>query len=361
MTYSAAQYFGARNLLVNCAEAQTGERILIAHEPPGLGYYDNRVVDCVASAAEGLGMQAICMDVGFDSQARALPAAVKLAIEGADVVVFFARLGDQLRFSEMPEGKRIVVSYALCPDMLGSGFGTAHHDAFLQLKNSVNTAISQANSIHVTCPRGTDFRGQPQLRLESSCDTSIRRFPMSVPTPVPAHSFSGRVAMPGFLTGTGSQYYSPYTVELPGQVFAIFEQGRLTQFEGDATSVGIANRHYDHVARELGIERDFVHSWHAGIHPGCGFPGQAHDSYERWSGSGFGNPRLLHFHTCGSYAPGEICWNVIDPTIRADGIALWEKGRLRMDNLPDADALLTTFPCAAKAFAQPDDRIGLSA
>lgn len=358
MTYTASQYFGARNLLMNCAQARPGETVLIAHEPADLGYYDNRVVDCVASAAEGLGMVAKSLNVGFDSQARALPDEVVQAFDSADVIVFFARLGDQLRFSQMPEGKRIVVSYALCPDMLGSGFGTAHHDAFLRLKDAVNSAIASAENVHVTCPRGTDYIGQPQLKLTTGSDTTIRRFPMSVPTPIPAHSFSGRVAMPGFLTGTGSQYYTPYTVEFQGEVFALFEQGRLTGFEGDAESVAVANRHYDHVADSLGIDRDFVHSWHAGIHPGCGFPGMARDSYERWGGAGFGNPRVLHFHTCGGYAPGEISWNVIDPTVTLDGVKLWDNGRLRVDNLQESSEIMDMFPCAAQTFARPDDRIG---
>jgi len=246
MTFTASQYSGARNLLLNCAEVQPGETILIAHEPASLAYYDNRVVDCVAAAAEGLRMQCNTMDVGFNRQARDLPEAVLQAFENADVIIFFARLGDQLRFSQMPTGKRVVVSYALCPDMLGSGFGTAHHDAFLRLKDVVNTAIASAENVCVTCPRGTDYSGHPLLDLTAGSDTTTRRFPMSVPTPVPAHSFSGRVAMPGFLTGTGSQYYAPYTVEFQGEVFALFDKGRLQGFEGDADSVGVANRHYDH-------------------------------------------------------------------------------------------------------------------
>jgi hypothetical protein len=26
----------------------------------------------------------------------------------------------------------------------------------------------------------------------------------------------------------------------------------------------------------------------------------------------FANPRYLHFHTCGNYAPGEIAWSLFD-------------------------------------------------
>ena len=51
----------------------------------------------------------------------------------------------------------------------------------------------------------------------------------------------------------------------------------------------------------------------------------------RWAQTVFANPRVLHFHTCGTGPPGEICWMVIDPTVTIDGVALWENGRLHPD------------------------------
>lgn len=52
----------------------------------------------------------------------------------------------------------------------------------------------------------------------------------------------------------------------------------------------------------------------------------APDNHERWNGRAFGNPRLPHFHTRGARAPGEIAWNVVDPSIIADGLAAWKDG-----------------------------------
>lgn len=351
---------GAHNLLTNCAHAKAGDRLLIAYEPAEYGYFDADSVQIVSDAARALQLQVDTIDVGFNPENPVLTPELLTSFEAADIVLFLARLGDQLRFSDMPQGKKVIVSFALTRELFGSGFSNGHHDAFLELKSAVNQTLATAREVTLTCPNGSHVNGRPEMNLAPSGDTSILRFPMSVFTPVPAHSFSGRLAMPGFLTGTGSRYYEPYTVEFQGQVYALMEQGRLTGFAGEnPDDVALAEAHYDHVAALFGIDRNFVHSWHAGIHPGCGYPWQASENYERWGGAAFGNPRILHFHTCGAYAPGEISWNIIDPTIIVDGVTLWDKGRFHAERLVNGPEILARFPCAASLFEAPDTDIGL--
>lgn len=350
---------GAENMLVNCAGAQPGERLLIAYESPEFGYYDADAVACVQGAARALSLKTKTYDVGFSPDNPLLGTELKEQFERADIILFLARLGDQLRFSDMPVGKRIVVSFALDAWMFGTAFGNTHHGAMLRLKNNIAQSMDRAQEVHVTCRRGTDFRGKPVMNLNANGDTSVLRFPMSVFAPVPAFSFSGRVALCGFLTGTGSPYYDDYTLEFDKTLLAIMENGRLMGFEGDPAHVAAANAHYDRVAGKFGIERNFVHSWHAGMHPGCGYTRPARNNYERWGGSSFGNPRILHFHTCGTYAPGEISWNVIDPTIRVDGVPVWQDGVFHADRLRGGQDILDRFPCAARAFKTPERRIGL--
>lgn len=351
---------GARNLLENCARAQTGDRLLIAWESPDYGYFDDTAVGCVKHAARQMGLLVQDIEVGFNPDKPHLTPDLLEKFETADIVLFLARLGDQLRFSDMPQGKKIIVSFALNRHLFGSGFANGHHDAFLQIKSAVNAVLARAENVRLTCPAGTDVTGKPELDLGALKDTSILRFPMSVFTPVPAHSFSGRVALAGFLTGTGSRYYDDYTQEFAGQVFALMQEGRLTGFAGEAGDVARANAQYDRVAGMFGIDRNFVHSWHAGIHPGCGYPWDMRANYERWGGAAFGNPRILHFHTCGAYAPGEISWNVIDPTIEVDGVILWDRGIFHAKRLPGGAGILARYPCAAGLFAHPDPEIGLA-
>ena len=111
-------------------------------------------------------------------------------------------------------------------------------------------------------------------------------------------------------------------------MFAHIENGRICGFDGDAAEIAAIRRHYARVSGRFGIDADVVHSWHAGIHAGCRFDGRPGDNPDLWSNSVFGHPRYLHFHTCGDYAPGEICWMVANPSIVADGEVLWADGRL---------------------------------
>ncbi|MEP2029679.1 MAG: hypothetical protein ABJI96_13345 [Paracoccaceae bacterium] len=348
---------GAHNLLRNCAHARDGDRLLIAYEPAEHGYFDADAVGIVTRAAQAIGLDVHVFDVGFNPNEPHLTPDLLAQFEAADIILFLARLGDQLRFSDMPQGKKIIVSFAMTRELFGSGFSNGHHDAFLALKTEVNTVLDAADEVQITCPLGTQITGRPVMNLDPDGDTTVMRFPMSIFTPVAAHSFSGRAALK-FLTGTGSKYYDDYTIEFDQPVFALMENGRLTGFEGFAPDVARANAQYDRVANLFGIDRDFVHSWHAGIHPGCGYPWDMHDNWERWGGAAFGNPRILHFHTCGAYAPGEISWNIFDASISIDGIRYWDQGVFRADRLPNGSGILSQYPCAAGLFAMPEQDIG---
>lgn len=350
---------GAENLLINGASIRRNDRLLIVREEPGLGYYDEEIVIAVAEAGRRLGATVAVMEEPFNPQADELPAGVLDAMARADRTVFLARIGDQLRFCGALSNGRAVVSYALDADMLGSAYGTSDHRAFKRLKTALNEMLGAAASIRVTCPAGSDFEGPGPGLGAALPDVGIDRFPMPVFTPVPAARFSGTVALPGFLVGTGSIYYEPYALEYEGSLFANFADGRIAGFTGDAAAVKATEAHYRFVADRYGIDKDFVHSWHAGIHPGCEFFGVASDNFQRWSGAAFGNPRLLHFHTCGAYAPGEISWNMVDPTILVDGVAVWKDGVLRPELVPGGKEILAHYPCAKAVFDMPGRNIGI--
>lgn len=350
---------GAANLLVECAQLKSGDRLLLVHEEPGRGYYDDQLIGVIEQQAERLGIDVELLECPFDPWATVVPAAVKDKMRSDVTTLFLARIGDQLRFSDLGSQGKAIVSYALDLQMLGCGFGVGNFNAFADLKRAIDEVLSTAEEIRLTCPNGTACTGRLEHPTTQREDVNILRFPMLTFTPVSAAAFSGKVALPGFLVGTGSIYYRPYAVELPGALFARFENGRLTKFEGDEKSVEMANDHYDFVSKKFGIDRNYVHSWHAGIHPGCRFQNPASEDYERWSGSAFGNPRLLHFHTCGAYAPGEICWNVVDPTLSADGVDIWKAGVLDVAAIPGGEAILSKHEDVARLFRFPETMIGI--
>ncbi|MBL8588553.1 MAG: hypothetical protein JNK46_08490 [Methylobacteriaceae bacterium] len=353
---------GVRNLLVECAGAQPGERLVIFHEDPALGFYEAGLHDALAEAMSGFGLDVRQMRVDFAPRDPTLSEPVRRALGEADHALFLARLGDQLRFCAMPPGSRPIVSYAVDRRSFASEFAGASYTGFVALKSALNELLAGARHIRVTCPLGTDFSGAlPTQESAEPPDVTIQRFPMTVFAPLDARGFAGKVALGPYLLGTGSRYYEPYQLRLEQPVEAHFEAGRLLRFEGPADARRSVEAHYRRVADEFGIDPDVVHSWHAGIHPACAFDGRIEDNFERWSGCAFGNPRILHFHTCGDYAPGEICWNVFDPTILVDGLAIWRNGRIDIDQAPGVAAVLERSPELRALFDRPERRIGLGA
>ena len=352
---------GARNLLIDCADCQPGDSVLIIHETCDSPHYDPELGPALCKVAARHHLRAKMLSVPFNSEVRDPDAALAEEIAQADCTIFLARLGDQIRFRPNSVRSTQVINYALDCEMLASSFGTTEYAAFDQLKDLVNAALASTSEIHVTCPAGTDFRGRPPLMDQTAGDTTLKRFPVSVFAPVGATGFEGRIAQKGFLTGTGSQYYSPWACELKEPLFVLFEGTRITGFEGSATDVAAAKAHYEFVAQRYGIDPYCIHSWHAGIHPGCEYRQTAGSNFERWSGSAFGNPRLLHFHTCGDYPPGEISLNVLDPTVHIDGIAVWEDGRFYPERLAGGADLLAAYPSMRATFENPAFNVGQAA
>jgi hypothetical protein len=349
---------GARNLLVNCAKCHSGDTLLIVRETDDGGYYDPELCLAISAVADEIGLVTEIFGVPLNREASVPSEILEHKMQAADCTLFLARLGDQIRFRPKSSLNTQIINYALDREMLASPFGTIDYQAFDALKALINNTIFQADVIHVTCPAGTDFEGKPVAAPMGAMDTTLKRFPVSVFAPIPAVGFHGCIAQNGFLTGTGSQYYTPWSCELKETLFVNFEGTQITGFEGSATDVAAAKAHYDFVSKKYGIDTYYVHSWHAGIHPGCEFKEPAGHHFGRWGGSAFGNPRLLHFHTCGAYPPGEISLNILDVTVRIDGVNVWEDGELYVDRIPGGEDLLKAYPDMRTIFEKPATRVG---
>ena len=349
---------GAKNLLNDCADLKAGDTLLIISEDPQYGWYDKAAPDIVAKQAEEMGITPTRIYVGEPGN---LPdPVVDATITAHDCTIYFARIGDQDRFSELAPGKKSVMSYIRDEEMLGSAYGRTPYGASVQLKEAINDILLSAENIKITCPAGTDVEGRASSEARSEkADVSVHRFPLGVPLPLAASGFSGRVAITHFITPTGSKTYHPASITLENTVFADFTDGRIDGFSGAKRDVIRTEDHYSMVARKFNIDPNFVHSWHAGIHPGCDYKHPASDDPDRWSNTVFTNPRVLHFHTCGAYAPGEICWMIFDHTVCVDGINLWEDGRLCLDSFLQTRACLESSPELAALCKNPAQRIGL--
>ena len=350
-----------RNLLENCAGCEAGQSVLFIHETETDGYYDPALPELVAKAAKQLGYQSELYGVALHKQATQLAPDLVARIERADCAVFLARLGDQIRFRPNALKSAQVICHALDCEMMGSPFGETEYHAFAALEQIVTKSMSAARDIHVTCPAGTDYRGSVGNSKTTACNTALKRFPLSVFKPVSSKGFTGHIAQKGFLTGTGSSYYTPWTCEIRDTLFVRINGSYIQGFDGTEQDVKSARAHYEYVGRTLKLDTYAVHSWHAGIHPGLSYKQKAARHFERWSGGAFGNPRILHLHTCGREPPGEISLNVLDPTVRLDGVAVWENGRLFPERLAGGAALLSRYPEMKEIFDNPRTSVGQSA
>lgn len=349
---------GARNLLQNCAQCQAGDSVLVVRETEEDGFYDPALAGELCKVASTLGINTEIYDVEFMREVTDPDADLASKMHGADCTIFLARLGDQIRFREQDASLSQIICYALDREAMASDFGKIDYRAFEHLCRLINIEIAAAAEIHVTCPAGTDFSGTADAFQSIGGDITRKRFPVSIFAPVPADGFSGRVVQKGFLTGTGSNYYTPFSCGIEETLTIYFEANRITGFEGSQEDIAAATQHYKFVGEKFGIDTFYVHSWHAGIHPGCGYNAPAAANLERWSGGAFGNPRILHFHTCGNYPPGEISVNVLDPTVRIDGVILWEDGVLFAERVPGGAELLAAYPEMAKLFSDPIRCVG---
>lgn len=346
---------GARNLLLDCAGLEPDMSVLILHEDPQLGWYDLQAPQAVAEQARHLGMRVSLMPVGAPGQS--LEANVSTAMQQHDCIVFFARIGDQSRFEQPPTSQRRVMCYIRDAAMLASDYGRTPYRCMRELLQAIDGILSRASSIEIRCPLGTEFIGRMDTGLPVT-DVSILRFPLGVHCPIAAAGFSGRVALAHYLTPTGSRVYEPAWLELEQLVYARVENGRIMGFVGQTEQVNHVQRHYHQVAEQFDLQWDNVHSWHTGFHPGCAYPTEVAANPDRWSNTVFTHPRCLHFHTCGQYAPAEICWMVLDHSVAVDGILLWHRGRLRPENFASTAQCLATRTELSTLFARPTNTIG---
>ncbi len=109
---------GARNLLVNCGEVTAESSVLIITEAE-LGFYDTSSMEAVERVAKKLCYKVEVLPVKFNPIVTDPDESLLAKMAEFDRVVFFSRLGDQLRFRPSMQGAYSIMSYALDGNMLG--------------------------------------------------------------------------------------------------------------------------------------------------------------------------------------------------------------------------------------------------
>ena len=334
---------GAEFLIKDAIGAKSGETLAIIAEDPGLGIYDAMVPLCVADVADQLGITTKIISVGHHVGLEGISPEVMHALTHFDHVLFQSRLGDSLRFSNIPGSASKTMSYALDISILGGVSCTVPHRVMEAVRAAYDQRADTTRNWRITCANGTDISGTQDVDMVASGDVedfTVTRYPVCAPRPIACNRASGVVALSHWLMASGNRYYPDDELLLSEPVFAHVDNGRIQGFDGPDALVADVHTYYERVGEYFGLNPWSVHSWHAGINPGARYPIRGERGLERWGKVAFANPRYLHFHTCGNYAPGEIAWSIFDATVEFDGETMWDQGKLIFLDGPEVKTIL---------------------
>lgn len=350
------QRAGALNLLKNCLSIEAGDNVLIIGEEGRSAFFDAAVCDIVAEAAREAGARPRIMIAPQTDGPNDIPADIAEAMGNADHTLFFARLGDRMRFVRLPGNGTKTMCYTRDAGYLGAEFGRVPYGLYVDVLDRLMARISVASACRIRCPLGTDLTadlalpdGENSGGDPVAADFTVKLFPVMIFPPLSCAQMSGRLALGRWLMSTTVNAYEGSLFEIGGDVFAILDRGRITGFEGAASEVARIEAHFRKVASSVGGDPFAINSWHAGIYPKTYYPGVATKRVEHWADIVYGSPRYTHFHACGG-DPGDICLSLFDATISFDEEVLWDAGRFAFLDREDMRALKAGYGGAEKAY-----------
>ncbi len=339
---------GADNLLLDSMGIGPDQRMLVVEEPDDCTLFEKRFADFIVQHAGFHGVTSVRRSPALVADPKDFPRDILQMMQEVDHTLFLSRLGDYCRFTNLEAPCSKTICYVRSLDMLGSAFAGTCNRLFHSLLERFESELFAAREWRIRCPLGTDIRGGFAWDQDSEGEFSMNLFPVTTFRPAPCGTADGRVALSRWLMPGGAPKVDNARLMLDETIVAEVSNGELTGFTGSIESVRAANDHYDHVAGTLGINRNRIHSWHAGMNPFTRFDGDlATDrGLAEWEAISFASPRYLHMHTCGDIPPGEISWSVFNPTVEVDGQTLWEDGQFLWLQRPDIRPMLDASPGA---------------
>ncbi len=339
---------GINNLLCNCLDIKPGESLLIIAEPEGSGFYEEGIDKLIAKQAAAIGavVQILRPPLG-DAAFRDSFGSVFSSIRTAHHTLFLSRLGDKLRFSNIPGSGSKTMSYTPEFAMLDAEYAAVPWGLFQQVHDRVLATMAQADSYRITCPLGTQLSGRARgVECQPVNDTiapfAVKLFPVLIYPPLRCIDLEGQIVLGPYLSSTSINHFENSSLKLEHPVTAHVEGSRIVRFEGDPGAVAAVQAQYQRVGKLSGGNQYTIHSWHTGIYPKTFYSHPIDDDIERWSDLVFGSPRYTHFHTCGK-EPGNISAMVVDATIWFDDDPIWEAGRFVFLDRPEQQALLGNY------------------
>jgi len=347
---------GARNLLQTCVGVEPGDTVLLVGENGPKAFFDPAICSLIAKSVEAMGARPEIVVAPEISRPEDFPDDLSELISKRDHTIFFSRIGDQVRFSDLNGSGTKTMCYIRDADYLGAPFSRVPYGVFVEIHDLLMAEISAVDTITVRCPKGTDlsidmtgFRNSTPDQKGAETEFTLKLFPILIHPPLACTGMSGRIALGDWLMSTSTTLYDDSLVTMNAPLIANVEAGRIVDFEGDASEVERVRNHMLALAGQDEAEAFKLNSWHTGIYPPTFFHGNPSANIESWADIVFGNPRYTHIHMCGS-EPGQIALSIFDPIVEFDGVRYWDAGDFSFLDRPDCQAVLEKYNCPAEAF-----------
>ncbi|MFT5217945.1 MAG: hypothetical protein ACI9LO_000494 [Planctomycetota bacterium] len=333
---------GVGNLLFDCAQAKPGERILLVGESGGSDFFEPGICDDVARVARDAGIDAAVILVEPVSDASRFPQAVTEAMQAVDVVIFFSRLGDQVRFIATPGNSRKIMCYALTRKLLSSAFSSTGFSAMKKTHDLLKEEITASTKYEIKAACGTRLSGEiaaDKSSLPTLTDFSLELFPVMIFPPVNCHRLHGQLVLKDFLLSSSTRTYEDSVLILKSPVTAIIEDSRMVHFEGDDRVITSIRKQLERAAGITGGDPYQINSWHTGINPYTFYETDPYVDLERWGTVAYGSPRYTHIHAAGNN-PGDISIQLFDASISFDERLFWDRGRFVFLDRPELQSFI---------------------
>ncbi len=345
MNSSVSEYhLGIDNLLLRSVGVEADQNVLLVCEPDDYRFFEAGIGQRVAERIQRLGARPQIETHDLISDPVDFPAALTVSMGTVDHTIFLSRIGDYCRFTTLGGRSTKTICYARSCHEFASDFAVLDDVMMRTLFDRFEAELKKARHWRIRCELGTNIEGEFIWSGDEDSpddDFTMGLFPVTTFIPVPCSAANGQVALTRWLMPGAASKVKNHMLRFDGVVTAKVKAGSISSFEGAAAKQ--VSDHYSRIAEALQLNRDRVHSWHAGFNPGTTFHGDPDQQLERWGAISFGSPRYLHFHTCGDIPPAELAWSVFNPRVEIDGEPWIADGQLlwlqREDNVELAHRL----------------------
>ncbi len=333
---------GIRNLLLRCVRVRPGQRLLLVGEAGEDVYYDAKLCLAVKRVADRLGAVTKVLYAEPVVDGTRVSDQVSREMKLSEAVVFFSRLGDQIRFLPSSVEAKKVMCYTLTEAHLQASFATLDHEKMTQMLQLIESSIHCASHYRIETADGTNLIGEIVADTDSKPTKTfhVDLFPVMIFEPIVCHNLSGDLTISRFITSTSTRAYDDSVLMIDSPVSARVENSTITSLNGDSRTTCRIVQQLERAAQLSGGSPYTLHSWHTGINPGTFFEGNPYDNLEYWGTVAYGSPRYTHLHATG-LDPGDVAYHLMDATIRIDDELFWHEGRFVFLDRPEVKSLFT--------------------